>query len=144
MATMPDTPATHKDIQLVLQQIEALSHSFLEWKETRKADHDALTRMDVNMTGVCQDMLESRERIDKLEANKAERSEVAALSEQVRRLSDSIDKLGARLEAAIVGAQSAAQSGSVKGFVASGASGGGVLGLIIAILYLIAKYQGWL
>ena len=85
-------------------------------------------------------MAESRERIDRLEQTKAERSEVTALSDQVKRLSDSIDKLGARLEDAIRGAQ----GGGLKSSVASGASGGGVLGLIITILYLIAQYQGWL
>jgi len=135
-------PATQADIIIVGNKIDHLAAMFSDWKESRKSDHDAITRMSENMSNVCRDMDESRTRLEQLETNKADRAELAALAGQVKGLADSIDKFSEKLEAALGGLST--KKATIGDYAVSGASGGGTLGAIALIFYLIAKWQGWL
>lgn len=140
--TESSQPATQADIRLVGAKIDHLAEMFSDWKDARKADHDAITRMSENMSHVCEDVDEGRTRLEKLEASKADRTELVALAGQVRGLADSIDKFSEKLEAALGGLST--KKATIGDFAVSGASGGGTLGAIALIFYLIAKWQGWL
>lgn len=135
-------PATQADIRLVGTKIDHLAAMFSDWKEARKADHDAITRMSENMSHVCEDVAEEHARLERLEAGKADRTELVALAGQVRGLADSIDKFSDKLETALGGLST--KKATLGDFAVSGASGGGTLGLFIFILYAFAKWQGWL
>ena len=140
--TESSQPATQADIRLVGAKIDHLAALFSDWKDARKADHDAITRMSENMSNVCQDVDEGRARLDRLEAGKADRAELVALAGQVKGLADSIDKFSDKLETAIGGLST--KRATLGEFAVSGASGGGTLGVIAFIFYMIAKWQGWL
>ena len=135
-------PATQADIIIVGNKIDHLAAMFSDWKESRKSDHDAITRMSENMSNVCRDMDESRTRLEQLETNKADRAELAALAGQVKGLSNSIDKFSEKLEAAL--GNLSAKKPSLGEFAVTGATGGTSLGLLVTLLYVIAKWQGWL
>lgn len=140
--TESSQPATQADIRLVGTKIDHLAAMFSDWKEARKADHDAITRMSENMSHLCDDVNDGRTRLDKLEAGKADRTELVALAGQVKGLADSIDKFSEKLEAAL--GSIGGKKPSVGDFAVTGASGGGTLGLLIFLLYAFAKWQGWL
>jgi chromosome segregation ATPase len=140
--TESSQPATQADIRIVGNKIDHLAEMFSDWKEARKADHDAITRMSENMSHVCEDVDEGRVRLEKLEASKADRTELVALAGQVKGLADSIDKFSEKLEAALGGLST--KKPTLGDFAVSGASGGGTLGLLIFVLYAIARWQGWL
>ena len=140
--TESSQPATQADIRLVGTKIDHLAAMFSDWKEARKADHDAITRMSENMSHVCEDVDEGRARLEKLEASKADRTELVALAGQVKGLADSIDKFSEKLEAAL--GNLSAKKPSLGEFAMTGATGGTSLGLLVTLLYVIAKWQGWL
>jgi chromosome segregation ATPase len=140
--TESSQPATQADIRIVGNKIDHLAEMFSDWKEARKADHDAITRMSENMSHVCEDVDEGRVRLEKLEASKADRTELVALAGQVKGLADSIDKFSEKLEAALGGLST--KKPTLGDFAVSGASGGGTLGLLIFLLYAFAKWQGWM